>query len=190
MLSCRSEFLDDTLSPALLTRLHQVRHAGFAGVERDAIEAFLDLYGIERPSFPLLDPEFTNPLFLKLLCRTLQARHEHQFPRTGIGTSWIYSNFLDAVNERLANPQRCDYSDRKPLVRTAVENTAALMHAHGRRLPFDDVEQVTTSLLDGRGFSNGLLNGLLKEGKIGNHLGTVPVAIGPDRVTKAVLAPR
>jgi hypothetical protein len=163
VLSCRTEFLADTLSDPLRERLRTFQHTGFAEVPRDAIRQFLDWYGIEWPSFPLLDPEFTNPLFLKLLCTTLQTRGEHRFPRTGFGTSWIYDSFLDAINDRLAGPERCDYDRTSALVRRAVEQIAAAPHTHGRRLPRAEVEQLTAALLPGRVWSRSLLNGLLKE---------------------------
>lgn len=109
VLSCRTEFLADTLSEALRGQLPTVQHTGFEEVSREAIRQFLDWYGIERPSFPMMDPEFTNPLFLKLLCETLRTRGERRFPRTGVGTSWIYDSFLDAMNVRLSAAERCDY---------------------------------------------------------------------------------
>jgi hypothetical protein len=163
VLSCRTEFLADTLSDALTERLRTFQHTGFKEVSRDAIRQFLDWYDIERPSFPMLDPEFTNPLFLKLLCTTLQTRGEHRFPRTGIGTSWVYDSFLDAIDDRLAGPERCDYDRSSALVRRAVEQIAVAMYTNGRRLPRAEVEQLTASLLPGRAWSRSLLNGLLKE---------------------------
>ncbi|MBB4910689.1 NACHT domain-containing protein [Actinophytocola algeriensis] len=184
VLSCRTEFLADTLSDPLQERLRTFQHTGFAEVSRDAIRQFLDWYGIERPSFPLLDPEFTNPLFLKLLCTTLQTRGEHRFPRTGFGTSWIYDSFLDAINDRLADPERCDYDRSSTLVRRSVEQIAAAMHTHGRRLPKAEIEQLTTTLLPGRGWSSSLLNGLLKEAILSDLLinGVSYVRFGYERL--------
>ncbi|WP_322750801.1 MULTISPECIES: hypothetical protein [unclassified Frankia] len=163
VLSCRTEFLADTLSNVLRERLRTCEHTGFEEVSRDAIRQFLDWYGIERPSFPVLDPEFTNPLFLKLVCTTLQTRGDRRFPRSGVGTSWIYDSFLDAIDDRLAVPERCDYDRSSALVRRAVEQIAIAMYTNGRRLPRLDVEQLTASLLPARAWSRGLLSGLLKE---------------------------
>jgi len=163
VLSCRTEFLADTLSDALQDRLPAFQHTGFEEVPRDAIRQFLDWYGIERPSFPTMDPEFTNPLFLKLLCTALATRGERRFPRTGIGTSWIYDSFLDAMDIRLSAGERCDYDRSRALVRRAVEQIAAAMHVQGRRLPRAGVDWITSSLLPARKWSQSLLNGLLKE---------------------------
>ncbi|AIG74334.1 Hypothetical protein AJAP_07085 [Amycolatopsis japonica] len=184
VLSCRTEFLADTLSDPLRQRLHTVKHTGFAEVSRDAVRQFLDWYGIERPSFPLLDPEFTNPLFLKLLCTTLQTRGEHRFPRTGFGASWIYDSFLDAINDRLAAPERCDYDRSSALVRRAVEQIATAIQTHERRLPRAEVENLTASLLPGRGWSRSLLNGLLKEAILADLLidGVSYIRFGYERL--------
>ncbi|GIF99000.1 NACHT domain-containing protein [Catellatospora citrea] len=163
VLSCRTEFLPDTLPEDISRRLVAFEHTGFEEVPLEAIKQFLEWYGIDRPSFPMLDHEFTNPLFLKLLCTTLQERGERRFPRAGIGTSWIYDSFLDAMNARLAARKRCDYDRRDALVSRAVEQIAGVMSAKGRRLAKDDVEQITNALLPHRTWSLGLLNGLLKE---------------------------
>src|SRR6266511_1883512 len=111
----------------------------------------------------MMDPEFTNPLFLKLLCTALATRGERRFPRTGIGTSWIYDSFLDAMDIRLSAGERCDYDRSRALVRRAVEQIAAAMHVQGRRLPRAGVDWITSSLLPARKWSQSLLNGLLKE---------------------------
>ncbi|MBB5874642.1 hypothetical protein F4553_008076 [Allocatelliglobosispora scoriae] len=163
VLSCRTEFLAETLPGELQDRFQQFRHVGFEEVAPSAIRQFLDWYGIERPTFPLLDPEFTNPFFLKLLCTTLQQRGEHRFPRTGIGTTWIYDSFLDAMDARLSADTRCDYDPSTELARKSAELVAARMQEAGRRLPKPDVEAITSTLLPGRTWSRSLLNGLLKE---------------------------
>ncbi|TYB47799.1 NACHT domain-containing protein [Actinomadura chibensis] len=190
VLSCRSEFLADTLSPAMQRRLLAFQHTGFEEVPRDAVRQFLDWYGIVRPSFPMLDPEITNPLFLKLLCTALQTRGEQSFPRTGIGTTWIYESFLDAMDTRLSAEERCDYDPSGALVRKAIEQIAAAMHARGRRLPKAEVERITSALLPDRGWSRSLLNGLLKEAILADLSidGTDYVRFGYERLGDIALA--
>ncbi|MGI5185513.1 NACHT domain-containing protein [Dactylosporangium sp. CA-152071] len=190
VLSCRTEFLPDTLSADLRGRLGEYRHTGFDEVSRDAIRQFLDWYNIERPSFPMLDPEFTNPLFLKLLCITLQTRGEHHFPRTGVGTSWIYNSLLGAIDQRLSEPQRCDYDPSSGLVYQAVEQIAAAMLANGRRLLRADVEKLTQSLLPTDRWSRSLLNGLLKEAVLSELLvnGSSYIRFGYERLGDISLA--
>lgn len=190
VLSCRTEFLADTLSEALQGRLPAFQHTGFEEIPHDAVRQFLDWYGIERPSFPMMDPEFTNPLFLKLLCTALQERGEQRFPRTGIGTSWVYDSFLDALDIRLSAEDRCDYDRSRALVRRAVEQIAAAMHTRGRRLPRTEVDRITSSLLPDRKWSQSLLNGLLKEVILADFSidGTDYIRFGYERLGDIALA--
>jgi hypothetical protein len=190
VLSCRSEFLADTLSDALQARLPAFQHTGFEEVPRDAIRQFADWYSIEQPSFPMMDPEFTNPLFLKLLCTALQARGERHFPRTGVGTSWVYDSFLDAIDIRLSAAERCDYDRSSTRVRRAVEQIASAMYTHGRRLLRAEVDRITSSLLPNRKWSQSLLNGLLKEAILADFPvdGTDYIRFGYERLGDIALA--
>ncbi|WP_344174295.1 ATP-binding protein [Pilimelia columellifera] len=163
VLTCRTEFLTETLSDTLQYRLPAFPHSGFEEVPQEAVRTFLDWYKIERPSFPMLDPELTNPLFLKLLCTALETNGETRFPREGLGASWIYGSFLEAMDTRLSSEDRCDYAPGAGLVQRAVEQVAAAMRGRGRRLPWDEVDHITSSLLPERTWSRSLLNGLLKE---------------------------
>ncbi|WP_163511179.1 NACHT domain-containing protein [Fodinicola acaciae] len=190
IVSCRTEFLADTLTSELRTRMTDVTHTGFSEVSREAIQQFLDWYGIQRPSFPLLDPEFTNPLFLKLLCTTLRQSGQHRFPRDGVGTTWIYDGFLSAMDARLGAENRCDYDSTRGLVRAVVEQIASTMMAQGRRLPRQRVEPITSQLLPGRPWSSDLLNGLLKEGVLAEGVvdGTRYVRFGYERLGDVAIA--
>jgi hypothetical protein len=189
VLSCRTEFLSDTLSQGVLKKLPSFQHGGFDEIPREALHQFVDWYGIERPSFPVLDPETTNPLFLKLLCTALQARGERRFPRTGVGTTWIYDNFLDTMNERLSGEDRCDYDSSDALVQQAVEKIADAMRGVGRRLPKARVAGITTALLN-RSWSQSLLNGLLKEAILTDFPvdGTDYIRFGYERLGDIALA--
>ena len=70
--SVRSTFLQVVLPPDDLPDITKVEHPGFAGRELEATEKFFDTFSLEQPRVPLLTPEFTNPLFLKLYCEGLK----------------------------------------------------------------------------------------------------------------------
>jgi hypothetical protein len=73
-LSVRSSFLRVVLPDGdRLPKLARVDHPGFRGRELEATERFFDHFGIQQPRVPLLTPEFTNPLFLKLYCEGLKG---------------------------------------------------------------------------------------------------------------------
>lgn len=71
--SVRSTFLDMVLPEGGLNNVTEVEHRGFDGRELEATERFFDVFRLEQPRIPLLTPEFTNPLFLKLYCESLHG---------------------------------------------------------------------------------------------------------------------
>ena len=71
--SVRSTFRQVVLPLDGIPNLVEVTHPGFAEREQDATERFFDFFGLDQPRIPLLTPEFTNPLFLKLYCEGLKG---------------------------------------------------------------------------------------------------------------------
>lgn len=72
ILSCRTPFEREILTPRSEKHLVPLTHPSFDTVETDAQLAFFTYYGIPSPPYPLIIPEFTRPLFLKLFCQSLQ----------------------------------------------------------------------------------------------------------------------
>lgn len=68
--SVRSSYRDLALPDDGVPDLVEVEHSGFTERETEAIERFFAEFGLGPPRTPLLAPEFTNPLFLKLYCET------------------------------------------------------------------------------------------------------------------------
>ncbi len=68
VLSCRTPFDDQVFVFRTRMRWCQVHHTGFQGIEFDAQLEYFTYYGIAAPQTPLLTPEFSIPLFLKLFC--------------------------------------------------------------------------------------------------------------------------
>ena len=76
--TCRTPFIPYCLPDG--HGLPIVKHAGFAGVEREACRAFFLHYDLEPPIAPILQPELSNPLYLKLVCETLRLCGLHRLP--------------------------------------------------------------------------------------------------------------
>jgi hypothetical protein len=169
VISCRTEFLDDVVGS---DRLAVIEHVGFAEATDLAIRRFAQEYGLEPPTFPVLNPEFGNPLFLKLTCEALETLGARRFPLGSAGITTVCDAFLEAVNKRLSESSRCDYDARSDLVGRAVRQVALL-----GRDPFSraDLERVTTELLPGRGYSLSLMRGLIAE--------SVVVELTGDRIS-------
>lgn len=157
--SCRSEFVKPVVGAA--DGFPTVEHHGFAEATSEAIDRYTREYNLERLTFPVLNPEYGNPLFLKLACEALTTLGVARFTLGTAGLTTVCNAFMEAVNKRLAAPTRCDYDEATDLVQAAVRKLAALGPGPYERT---DAQQITESLLPGRTWSKSLLLGLLREG--------------------------
>ncbi|MBL8029120.1 MAG: hypothetical protein JNL74_22050, partial [Fibrobacteres bacterium] len=72
-----------------------VEHAGFAGIQRDACHAFFSYYKLHPPIAPILQPELSNPLYLRLVCETLRSSGLRRMPSGWHGLAPTIRAFLD-----------------------------------------------------------------------------------------------
>ncbi|MCG7953174.1 MAG: hypothetical protein JAZ17_17865 [Candidatus Thiodiazotropha endolucinida] len=98
--TCRSSFLPYCLPDG--HDLQVIEHLGFAGVERDACKAFFQYYSIEPPITPILQPELSNPLYLRLVCETLHSRGLDRLPSGWLGIAPAIRAFLDEKEKMFA----------------------------------------------------------------------------------------
>ena len=99
-ITCRSSFLSYCLPDG--NDLPVVEHQGFAGIERDACKAFFQYYGIEPPITPILQPELSNPLYLRLVCETIHSRGLDRLPSGWLGIAPAIRAFLDEKEKLFA----------------------------------------------------------------------------------------
>ena len=81
VLSVRSFYEEIIIPESVRNQAIRKTHHGFAGHEYDAVEMFFRNYGLELPSTPLLSPEFSNPLFLSILCKALMDAKDKSVQR-------------------------------------------------------------------------------------------------------------
>ncbi|MGZ0152947.1 hypothetical protein ACXJJ3_38220 [Kribbella sp. WER1] len=154
--SCRTEFVEAVAGGNDFPR---VEHVGFAESTAEAVDRYTAEYGLERVTFPILDPEFGNPLFLKLACEGLSTLGRQSLGNTGLTT--VCNAFLEAVNERLARPSRCDYDAASHLVQSVARRLAEFGPGPYRRT---EVVELADAALPNRRWSQSLYVGLLREG--------------------------
>ena len=85
ILSCRQPFDLQIFSPKARRQWVQVSHPGFDDAEFKAQLEFFSHYDIPTPDVPLLTPEFSRPLFLRLMCETiagLSKRNKSEYLRS------------------------------------------------------------------------------------------------------------
>jgi hypothetical protein len=114
------------------------QHYGFENNEYDAVKLFFGYYGIELPGNPILNPEFRNPLFLRLFCEGLHKLKLTKIPYGLQGITAIFQFYINSVNESLSKPRRFDYSSSKNIVMNAINVLIKYMvDKKTREIPFD-----------------------------------------------------
>ncbi|WP_040324504.1 SMEK domain-containing protein [Lancefieldella rimae] len=104
-----------------------------------AMDSFCDFYGIEPPAFPPYGEEYSNPLFLKTLCRAISER--------GTGRFELNLTFIDAVNicldqinGSISKSLQCSTSSK--VVQKAVSAIVANEHfSRSGYLTFDEANE-------------------------------------------------
>ena len=169
--SVRSTYEAMTL-PALRPplRLIRIEHHGFSEHEAEASHRYFLHYGIQ-PTTPPLVPEFSNPLFLKLLCKGLAARGATQIPRGFHGITALLAYFVDAVNAKLSRPHELDYDESENPVKLALnELSRAMAAARSRTLLRERAKQLVDSCLPSVGsYERSLFRRLLSEGVLADE---------------------
>lgn len=172
VISVRSPYEEFVIPEDVRERAVSVVHDGFSGHEYNAVETFFTHYGLEFPSTPILQPEFRNPLFLKTLCKGLQASGERRIPRGFHGVTAVFNLYLKRINARLAKPQALDYDSKDNLVQQGLERVAVrLMEQDTRWLDRTEAQGVVDSLLPGRDYSKSLYAALVSEGLLIEDMG-------------------
>ena len=140
-------------------------HFGFKGNEYEALRLFCENYGLNLPNFPILNPEYSNPLFLHLICKTLKERHEKTFPTGFNGIRNTLALYLECQNEKF-DSKRQEYRHRN-IVTKAVEVLAKeIFNAEYERLKIEDAFTVFDANFPGL---NNLLADLIEEGILIKH---------------------
>ncbi|MFG6100608.1 AVAST type 2 anti-phage system protein Avs2 [Leptothoe sp. ISB3NOV94-8A] len=164
--SVRSPY-EHVVIPKHLTpeKLIRVEHTGFAQNEYQATRTFFEYYGIRRPSVPLLNPEFQNPLFLKLFCIGLKNRGMLEIPPGFDGLTSVFDFLIDSINEKLSEEENLNFRIESQLVHKSLEKLAELMaSSHKPWLPHNQAEITVNQLLPREGYHNTLFKHLLNEG--------------------------
>ncbi|MBK8546947.1 MAG: hypothetical protein IPL63_06070 [Saprospiraceae bacterium] len=102
VLSIRSTYLNVILPEAKFNNneIVKIEHRGFQGMGLKALSHFCKCFNLNQPVLPLLSPEFTNPQFLLLTCKTLKMLGRNDFPRGMQGISKLYKDYTVAVTQK------------------------------------------------------------------------------------------
>ncbi|MGM0587119.1 MAG: ATP-binding protein [Bacteroidota bacterium] len=145
--SVRSSY-EKTVVPQRLIQngeLIKINHQGFSSHEYQAAKLFFKNYGIKEPSIPILHPEFSNPLFLKLFCEGLSRKGLDSIPEGHEGITAIIKFFLESVNVKVSGKH--DIPEGIEIVQKVVKNIAhQIAEGETNYLPLDDAFTFVISL--------------------------------------------
>ena len=162
--SVRSNYRPVVFPPNGLSGVAEIEHRGFEGRELEAAEKFFDFYGLEQPRIPLLIPEFTNPLFLKLYCESLKGLGLSA-PQVGaVHVSDIFQWYVELKSSRIVSQLRLDPATRP--VQSAIDSLSReLANQNRESLPRALSAQIVDQYAPGlHSWPDTMLGALLSEG--------------------------
>lgn len=128
-LTVRSSYYKSVIPESVINnpKAIQVTHQGFKGNEYEALRLFCEHHDLQQPNFPIMAPEFANPLFLQLLCEGVKANNEKIFPQGFQGVSAIFNYYLRSIATKLT-AKREEYQLKPSLTKEAIEVMSHAIH--------------------------------------------------------------
>jgi hypothetical protein len=175
-------------------RLPRVTHHGFSEVVAEATARFFEHYRLQIPDTPLLDPEFSNPLFLKLFCEAYSpgctpATEPSPVPAGAEGFSGVFTTYLERVDDKLVRDLKLDRDEHDRPVLAVVDRLADVMAERGETaVPRSEAVDIVRGILRSSKAVS-ILGRLVEEGLLARDVrynsaadrGTEVVRFGYDR---------
>jgi hypothetical protein len=152
-------------------RVIKIKHLGFDSIEYQASSFFFSQYAIEQPNVPLLNPEFKNPLFLKLFCEGLYRSGLTKIPKGFGGISSIIDFFIESIDDKLSKPAFFDYPFGQKIIRNVIHEL--IRHKLENNLnfvPYDKAINIADGILSKFSSKRRFLDALISEGVLSKNL--------------------
>ena len=159
--SCRSTYMEGCLPEDL--EIHTIEHKGFKGIEFDALTEFLKFYKLPSPTIPILNPEFSNPLFLKVFFETLAEEKALSFPEESLSFSKIIDVYLKKKEEKIADALNY-YIKRKIVIDALNQILEEVKNSKTQWILWKKADEICQKLWEGKSRDNSLLERLVQEG--------------------------
>lgn len=91
VMSIRNGYEDAVLSSKLQSGIHTMTHNGINANNLANIESFFSHFEVPMPDVPLISREFSNPLFVKIFCRTYERK---KTVRGDIGSTTLFEDYV------------------------------------------------------------------------------------------------
>ena len=170
-LSVRTTYEEVVLPPKVQEAAVRVTHEGFASRPEVAARAFFAHYGLHLPNVPMLNPEFTNPLFLKLLCKGLRDEGLRDIPEGYEGITRVFAFLIQATDKKLRREGKIDVGPHEQPVQEYLNRLADSLAQSGEdALSFSEADRVSRAILPCQGYQGSLLSLLLAEGLLAREM--------------------
>lgn len=164
VITLRSSYLE-CFNNEIRDSLYRIEHRGFEDDYLfDAMNVFFRYYDIEQPNVPLLNPEFYNPLFLKLFCSGLQKAGHHSIPKGMLGLKAIFDFFVKTSADAIYHRNNLD--QKLKIVPLIIESFAQYTIEKSKNfIPYTDAAKIINSIVMPFGINSpNLLQELIAEG--------------------------
>lgn len=154
--SCRDTYLEVIDPSKHREKFVLETHPGFAGREIEATQKYFHHYGLEAPRIPLLTPEFTVPLFLRLYCESLRDGGKTEAAIGHEGRVEIFERYLDAKVARVAQRSfsqasgNLEVEQNQKRIRRALDTLLdAMAQANSEWIEVDRATEIVAASLTG-----------------------------------------
>lgn len=153
---------------SLQSELVVITHAGFANVKGEALRQYFRHYNVRYMELPFDNPEFDNPLFVRLFCEAYRGK-EVDFSKLQMKDA--YENYLIEMNRRVSDA--CGVNERYKLVQETIGRIVRYKYERNDGNNFVSLREIGEILLDIEGRYHckaDLLGALLSEGVLTQNL--------------------
>ena len=161
--SCRSTYLQYLLPTQIREMTVEIKHRGFDDPNHQAIYRYIEKQGIFVPSALVMNPEFINPLFLKICCESLKSKGKKEFPTGLEGVREIFKSYVDTVSETINKNKQ--YRTGETIVSKALQAFALQLFPDNLSgLPIDKAREIMKLSDPKKNEGEELIDELLDEG--------------------------
>ena len=169
--SCRSTYLKYLLPLQQINEeAVEIKHQGFSNIED--IYKYLEKQNIFVPNTPIMEPEFSNPLFLKIYCKFLKEEGNSGFSNNSIDIETIFNFYVNHVSKNINRNK--EYRTGERIALKALQSFALQLfpnNLHG--LQTEKAREIIKAE-DPNPNKNPLFNELLNEGILSEDIIRVP----------------
>lgn len=158
--SIRDIYRDYVLPSDIRERVQVIEHKGFKGNEYEALKLFCEFYNLDLPKFPILSPEFSNPLFLKLCCSGISNSGQKDFPSGFNGIYKVFENYIDSIYIKIQS--KPEYKLRRRIVWEAID--CFLNQCSQNQKTYLEIEECVNIFSEKFSITPNLLQDLIEEG--------------------------